>query len=182
MNSKPVADLLKRAGEFGARFRVSAGRVEVWGLHTLPEQIVRDLRAHSEAIRTYLAVNADISPCSKAWSELLAWSAAAAELGLETLLPVTFRPSGTEPVTTRRPGLYAAGYLTCIARIRMCRDPRHNTFTRDENQTIRSLAALREAVDRVTTTLSLLGGTEVCNARQPEEQPKDETTLPRRGE
>ena len=124
INVETVADLLTRAGDFGARFRVSEGRIEVLALHTLPKDVVKDLKANAAAIQAYLVETEDVSPWSEQGSVLLAWSAAAAELDLKTTVPVTFKPPAARTVETRRVGLYTAGYLTRLARIRMGRSSR----------------------------------------------------------
>ena len=150
LSIKSVPMLLERAGELGARFRLSAGRVEVLGLNNLPVRIVKDLKAQSKPILTYLIDKSEICPWTEMGSGLLAWSASAAELGLETQSPVTFTPCNAEPVTTRRVGLYAGGFLTHLAQSWMGSGHRRKSFTHDEEQTLRSLAMLREAVELVS--------------------------------
>lgn len=159
MNIDPVTDLLTRAEYLGARFRVSAGRVEVLGLHTLPEHVINDLRANSAEIRAYLVQPGDSYTWSEEGSVLLAWSAAAAELGLQTEVTATFMSSDTKPVSTTRVGLYATGYLARLARIRMRRRTQHSSLTREEKRIFESLAALKEAVDQVTRTPNQTDGT-----------------------
>ena len=145
-----VTDLLTRAQNLGASFRICAGKVEVLGLQTLPKHVVNDLRASSIEIRDHLVRYGNYFPLDQEISALMLWSATAAELGLETEYKIIFDPPNSDSVSTTRIGLYAAGYLARLARYHMRRRPKSHSPTCEEAKIVGSLAALKAAVDQVT--------------------------------